>query len=75
MTVNVIDAQYTDYTDMDIAPSKGNFSRQINPDDVPYTYGPMYEENAFFPATQALAAWMYFLSLLAIKKYATLASL
>ena len=53
MTVSVIDAQYTDLTDMDIAPSKGNFSRQINPDDVPYTYGAMYEQDAFYPATQA----------------------
>lgn len=53
MTVNVIDAQYTDYDNMSIAPSKGGFSRQINPDDVPYTYGEMYQQNAFWPATQA----------------------
>ena len=52
MTVNVIDAQYTDYDNMSIAPSKGGFSRQINPDDVPYTYGEMYQQNAFWPATQ-----------------------
>ena len=53
MTVKVTDAQYTDYTDMDIVPSKGNFSRQINPDDVPYTYGEMYQQDAFWPAAQA----------------------
>ncbi len=53
MTVNVIDAQYTDYANMSIAPSKGNFSRQINPDDVPYTYGEVYQQNAFWPAAQA----------------------
>ena len=53
MTVNVIDAQYTDYTNVEVAPSKGNFSRQINPDDVPYTYGEMYQQNAFWPASQA----------------------
>ena len=52
MTVNVIDAQYTDY-DMSIAPSKGNLSRQVNPDDVPYTYGEMYQQDAFWPANQA----------------------
>ena len=52
MTVNVIDAQYTDYN-MSIAPSKGNLSRQVNPNDVPYTYGEMYQQNAFWPATQA----------------------
>ena len=53
MSINIIDAKYTDYTDMDIAPSKGNFSRQINPADVPYTYGAMYQQDAFYPATQA----------------------
>ena len=53
MTVSVIDAQYTDYENMEIAPSKGNLSRQVNPDEVPYTYGEMYEQDAFWPATQA----------------------
>ena len=52
MTVNVIDAQYTDYP-MSIAPSKGNLSRQVNPNDVPYTYGEMYQQDAFWPAAQA----------------------
>ena len=53
MTVNVINAEYADYTNVNIAPSKGNFSRQINPDDVAYTYGTMYQQDAFYPATQA----------------------
>ena len=53
MTVSVINAQYTDYADVEVAPSKGNFSRQINPDDVPYTYGEVYQQNAFWPAAQA----------------------
>ena len=61
MTVNVIDAQYTDYTNMSIAPSKGNLSRQVNPDDVPYTYGAMYQENTFWPATQAYLEKPYIL--------------
>ena len=53
MTVNVTNAAYVDYENVEVAPSKGNFSRQINPDDVPYTYGEMYSQNAFWPATQA----------------------
>jgi hypothetical protein len=60
MTVNVIDAQYTDYS-MEIAPSKGNLSRQINPNDVPYTYGEMYQQDAFWPATQAYLEAPYIL--------------
>ena len=61
MTVNVIDAQYTDYANMSIAPSKGNISRQINPDDVPYTYGEMYQQDAFWPASQAYLEAPYIL--------------
>lgn len=61
MTVNVIDAQYTDVANIDIAPSKGNLSRQINPADVPYSYGAMYDENAFYPAAQATLEAPYIL--------------
>ena len=35
---------------MEVAPSKGDFPRSINPDDVPYTYGEAYSTDAFFPA-------------------------
>ena len=61
MTVNVIDAQYTDINNIDGAPSKGNLSRQVNPADVPYTYGSMYDEDAFYPATQATLEAPYIL--------------
>jgi len=47
--IRVVDAQYTDYQ-MEVAPSKGDFPRTINPADVPYTYGEAYATDAFFPA-------------------------
>lgn len=47
--IRVIDAQYTDFQ-MEVAPSKGDFPRTINPEDVPYTYGEAYSTDAFFPA-------------------------
>ena len=47
--IRVLEAQYTDYQ-MEITPSKGDFSRQIDPKDVPYTYGEAYSTDAFFPA-------------------------
>ena len=53
MEVNVTRSEYTDYQNVEIAPSKGNFSRQIDPETVPYTYGEMYSQNAFYPAAQA----------------------
>ncbi|KWW25216.1 MAG: gingipain R [bacterium F082] len=48
-SIRLIDAQYTDFQ-MEVAPSKGDFPRTINPDDVPYTYGEVYSTDAFFPA-------------------------
>ena len=47
--IRVVDAQFTDYQ-IEVAPSKGDFPRNINPDDVPYTYGEAYSTDAFFPA-------------------------
>ena len=49
MSVQVTDAQYVDYDNVNLAPSKGDFPRSINPEDVPYTYGAMYQEDTFFP--------------------------
>ncbi len=46
--IRVVDAQYADFP-MEVAPSKGDFPRTINPDDVPYTYGEAYSTDAFFP--------------------------
>ena len=51
MDVRVIDAQYMDFQGIEIAPSKGDFSRQIDPETVPYTYGECYSKDAFFPAS------------------------
>lgn len=48
-SIRLIDAQYTDFQ-MEVAPSKGDFPRTINPDDVPYTYGEAYSTDTFFPA-------------------------
>ena len=33
----------------DLVSSKGNITRNINPSSVPYTYGVVYETDAFYP--------------------------
>lgn len=53
MEVSVVKSNYTDFENIEVAPSKGNFSRQINPADVEFVYGEMYEQDAFYPAAQA----------------------
>ena len=51
MDVRVLDAQYMDFEDIEVAPSKGDFPRSIDPEDVPYTYGECYNQDAFFPSS------------------------
>ena len=53
MKVSVSKSDYTDYENVEVVPSKGNLSRQVDPKTVPYTYGEVYSQNAFYPATQA----------------------
>ncbi len=53
MEVSILKSEFTDYQNIEVAPSKGNFSRAIDPETVPYTYGAMYSQDAFYPATQA----------------------
>lgn len=61
MDVRVLNAQFTDIENVEIAPSKGNFSRQIDPATVPFTYGNMYEQNSFYPAVQSSLQQPYIL--------------
>ena len=49
MGYNVIASEYIEITDIDIAPSKGHFSRSIDPATVPYTFSQAYQQDAFYP--------------------------
>ena len=51
MDVRITELEYIDYQDVEIAPSRGDFPRSVNPDDVPYTYGEVYQQNDFFPSS------------------------
>ena len=53
MDIKVEEYEYQDYKNIEIAPSKGNLSRQINPDEVPFHYGPAYSQDQFYPTFQA----------------------
>lgn len=53
MKVEVLDSTYTEHKNVELAPSKGNLLRTVDPDTVPYEYGPEYNANAFFPGNVA----------------------
>jgi hypothetical protein len=45
----VISSQYKEYANIEMASSKGSFSRKIDPATVAYTYGDAYSKDEFFP--------------------------
>ena len=53
MEVQVKETKFQDFEGIGIAPSKGNLSREIDPDEVPFRYGEAYNQNSFFPDSQA----------------------
>jgi hypothetical protein len=52
MQINVLDSQFYELP-MDVISSKGNLLRTVNPQDVPFTFGKVYEEDALYPGTLA----------------------
>lgn len=61
MQAFVVNAEFTDFENMEIAPSKGDFSRKIDPASVPYTYGEMYTADSFYPTTNVSLQTPYIL--------------
>jgi hypothetical protein len=53
VSVRVKDSTYYELEGIDIVPSKGPITRDIDPATVPFTFGPAYTEDAFFPASPA----------------------
>ena len=53
MKVEIVDSRWHDVTDIQIAPSKGNLIRNVDPATIPFTFAPMYKQDAFWPAENA----------------------
>jgi hypothetical protein len=49
MAVEVTDAEFQDFPNVEVAPSKGDLKRNIDPARVPYEYGGAYARDEFFP--------------------------
>jgi len=50
MIVEILSSEFVEFENMNIAPSKGNFSRLIMPEDVPYMFNKTYQADAFYPS-------------------------
>lgn len=45
---------YYEIHDISVAPSKGNLTRNMDPNDIPYSFGEIYDQDAFYPGELAL---------------------
>ena len=53
MIVRVIQSEYREYNNINIIPSKGHLLRTVNPNDIPYEFDKIYNENKWFPESIA----------------------
>jgi|GEM_PF-5573889 len=49
MRARLIDAEFREIDGLTIVPSKGNLKRSTDPASVPFSFGPMYAGNDFYP--------------------------
>jgi len=47
--IRVVSADYVDFANTRVVPSKGGLARSVNPEDVPYTFGEVYNLDAWYP--------------------------
>jgi len=50
MSIEIIDSEYIELENINILPSKGNLSREVNPDEIEYSWSNIYSKDAFFPS-------------------------
>lgn len=48
--VEILSSNYTDISNIEVAPSKGKMYRHLDPDDYPYLYGDRYQSDEFYPS-------------------------
>ncbi|MFH1195219.1 MAG: C25 family cysteine peptidase [bacterium] len=46
----IIDEEYMTESTIPVAPSKGHFTRDIDPDSIPYTFDEFYNKDAWYPS-------------------------
>jgi hypothetical protein len=61
MQIQVVSTEYTDYPNIDIAPSKGTLLRTIDPASVPFSYNDVYNHDIFYPFDLAHLSHPYIL--------------
>ena len=49
MSVKITNSSFMDFENIEVAPSKGNLTRDMDPSKIPFEYGSPYQTNSFYP--------------------------
>ena len=49
MSINIIRSEFTDYENINVVPSKGNLSRSVDPNQIPFSFNESYNQSIFYP--------------------------
>ena len=61
MNVRILEVDFREQHNVNIAPSKGNIARSVNPNDVPFTFSNVYAVDAYYPSNIAVLGTPYIL--------------
>lgn len=61
MKIRILDSNYVEYNNIDVAPSKGNLPRTTDPNEVPYEFEDFYQTDSPFPKLLAELSEPYIL--------------
>lgn len=61
MDLNIVESEYIEIDNVDLAPSKGILTRDKDPNSIPYEYGDVYNQNAFYPSNIAEMSNSYYI--------------
>jgi len=61
MELEIVDVSYKELSVKKIIPSRGAISRSQNPEDIPYEFGDIYEEDVWYPSAVARMGMPYIL--------------
>lgn len=61
MEIEIISTDYEEFDNVLIAPSKGDILKCVNPEDVPYVFGDIYMQDAWYPSEIATLREPYIL--------------
>ncbi|MDX2173277.1 MAG: C25 family cysteine peptidase [Bacteroidota bacterium] len=59
--IEILSSEFYEIQNIMVTPSKGSLMRNVNPDDVPYTFANIYQQDKFYPETTVELNSMYML--------------